>query len=105
MSTLANVNNANGLATGFGGAALGGGTGLASNAAISGFAHGAQIQQQQAREAIRRGSTSTKAAQKTRIREVWQGNLASEMQNLRELVEKYPYISMVGHTISVGSEY
>ena len=97
MAGFATVNNANGLVGGFGGGGLGGGTGLASNAAISGFAHGAQMQQQQqAREAIRRGSTTTsKGQQKTRIRDVWQSNLAQEMQNLRELVEKYPYISMV----------
>jgi len=31
----------------------------------------------------------------TRIREVWRNNLAQEMQMLRSLVEKYPYISMV----------
>ena len=98
MNTFAN--NANGLATGFGGGGLGGGTGLASNAAISGFAHGAQIQQQQAREAIRRGSTATKAQKQTRIREVWQHNLAQEMQNLRDLVEKYPYISMVSYAFT-----
>ena len=96
LNSFAAVNNANGLAPGFGSGGLGGGTGLASNAAISGFAHGAQLQQQQqAREAMRRGSTATKGQQKTRIREVWAGNLAQEMQHLRELVDKYPYISMV----------
>lgn len=34
-------------------------------------------------------------AVKTRIREVWKHNLAQEMATLRQLVEKYPYISMV----------
>ncbi|KAL8696079.1 MAG: hypothetical protein Q9224_002983 [Gallowayella concinna] len=91
--------NGNGLAAGFGapGAFGGGGTGLASQAAMSGFAHGAALQQQQqAREQIRRGSTAngSKNPLKGRIRDVWRGNLAQEMQLLRSLVEKYPYISM-----------
>lgn len=94
--------NSNGLASGFGttGALGGGGTGLASNAAVMGFAHGAAIQQQQAREAQRNrnnAATGGKQVPKNRIREVWQNNLGQEMQNLRELVEKYPYISMVRH--------
>lgn len=32
---------------------------------------------------------------KGRIREVWRNNLAQEMQILRGLVDKYPFISMV----------
>lgn len=32
---------------------------------------------------------------KGRIRDVWRGNLAQEMQVLRSLIDKYPYISMV----------
>lgn len=32
---------------------------------------------------------------KSRIRDVWKHNLAQEMATLRQLVEKYPYISMV----------
>lgn len=100
MNSFAAVNSANGLAAGFGGgtlggSTLGGGTGLASSAAMSGFAHGAQLQQQQAREAMRRGSVQTKGQRGNRIREVWNHNLNEEMQTLRELVEKYPYISMV----------
>lgn len=65
---------------------------------MMGFAHGAAIQQQQARDAIRRssgGASSGKGQMKTRIRDVWQSNLAQEMHMLRGLVEKYPYISMV----------
>lgn len=34
---------------------------------------------------------------KGRIREVWKHNLEEEMGNLRELIDKYPYIAMVGH--------
>lgn len=93
MNSFAAVNSANGLAAGFGGGALGAGTGLASSAAIAGFAHGAQLQ---SRDPMRRGSGTTKSQQKNRIREVWAHNLTEEMQTLRELVEKYPYISMVG---------
>lgn len=92
--------NSNGLAAGFGstGGFGGGGTGLASQGAMSAFAHGAVLQQQQqAREQVRRGSTAggSKNPLKGRIRDVWRGNLAQEMQLLRNLVEKYPYISMV----------
>ena len=88
----------NGLAAGFSGVSgiNGGGTGLASHAAVMGFAHGAAMQQQQqARDALRRTSGTSKAQNRSRIREVWQSNLVQEIQNLRELVEKYPYISMV----------
>ena len=63
-----------------------------------GFAHGAAIQQQQARDAMRRssgGAAGGKHQMKGRIRDVWRHNLAQEMQILRVLVEKYPYISMV----------
>ena len=92
-------NGTNGLAGGFGGGGGlggGGGTGLASHAAVMGFAHGAVIQQQQqAREALRRGSGGVKGHTKSRIRDVWKGNLEQEMHNIRDLVEKYPYISMV----------
>ena len=92
--------NTNGLAAGFGGTGGfgGGGTGLASQGAMSAFAHGAALQQQQqAREQVSRGSTTggSKNPLKNRIRDVWRGNLAQEMQLLRSLVEKYPYISMV----------
>ena len=69
---------------------------MASHAAVMGFAHGAAIQQQQQqREALRRSSVGLKGQMKSRIRDVWASNLAQEMQNLRDLVEKYPYISMV----------
>lgn len=99
-SPFASSSNTGGLAGGFGsGNGLGGGgTGLASHSAMMGFAHGAAIQQQQARDAIRRssgGAGSGRAQMKTRIRDVWQSNLAQEMHMLRGLVEKYPYISMV----------
>lgn len=88
----------NGLAGGFGpGTGFGGsGTGLASREAQEGFAHGAALQQQAARDQLRRANGSvSKIQQKSRIRDVWRGNLAQEMQQLRELVDQYPYISMV----------
>lgn len=72
----------------------GGGSGLASEAAYRGFAHGAALQQQQAhqQEAAQLGLKSGAAA---RIRDVWAGNFEAEMVILRELITKYPYVSMV----------
>ena len=87
------TNGTNGLAGGFGGATLGGGgTGLGSRQAMMGFAHGAAMQEQQA---LRRSSAGPKGQMKSRIRDVWRGNLAQEMDTLRGLVEDYPYVSMV----------
>ena len=97
INPFASTGNANGLAGGFGigGSIGGGGTGLNSPEAIRGFQHGAAMQQQQ-RDAVRRTSGGgAKQQLKGRIREVWQHNLAQEMQTLRTLVDKYPYISMV----------
>ncbi|KAL8932258.1 MAG: hypothetical protein Q9211_006423 [Gyalolechia sp. 1 TL-2023] len=99
INPFSQTGNGNGLAAGFGGTGGlgGGGTGLASQAAVMGFAHGAALQQQQqARDQIRRSSNagSSKNPLKGRIRDVWRGNLAQEMQLLRGLVDKYPYISM-----------
>ncbi|KAH6624586.1 ribonuclease H-like domain-containing protein [Chaetomium sp. MPI-SDFR-AT-0129] len=37
---------------------------------------------------------ATRLAQKGRIREVWKHNLLEEMANLRDLVDKYPFIAM-----------
>ena len=101
INPFAPTGNINGLAGGFGpGGGLGtGGTGLASREAVMGFQHGAQLQlQQQARDQIRRGSgggVGTKAQMKSRIRDVWRGNLNQELRILRDLVDRYPYISMV----------
>ena len=85
---------------GFGaaGAGEGGGTGLASHAAQMGFARGAQMQQQQLNQAHdgRLALEAKAGAVKSRIRDVWKHNLAQEMATLRQMVEKYPYISMVG---------
>lgn len=87
---------------GFGGAGAGEGTGLASHAAQMGFARGAQMQQQQLHQAHdgRLALEQKTGAVKTRIRDVWKHNLAQEMATLRQLVEKYPYISMVRLTSS-----
>ncbi|KAL3476940.1 ribonuclease H-like domain-containing protein [Aspergillus californicus] len=96
--TLAGAGVGNGMSVaGFGAAADGGGTGLASHAAQMGFARGAQMQQQQLHQAHDgRFTLEGKAGGgvKTRIRDVWKHNLAQEMAVLRQLVEKYPYISM-----------
>lgn len=68
-----------------------GGTGLASQAAQMSFA-GASVQQQAHNMGAENGQRS---ASKGRIREVWKGNLHEEIDILRRLVEKYPYIAMV----------
>jgi CCR4-NOT transcription complex subunit 7/8 len=79
------------------GASDGGGTGLASHAAQMGFARGAQMQQQQLHQGHdgRLALENKAGAVKSRIRDVWKHNLAHEMAVLRQLVDKYPYISMV----------
>ncbi|RDW74466.1 CCR4-NOT core DEDD family RNase subunit POP2 [Aspergillus mulundensis] len=95
--TLSGAGVGNGMSVaGFGAAADGGGTGLASHAAQMGFARGAQMQQQQLHQAHDGRFTleGKGAGVKTRIRDVWKHNLAQEMAVLRHLVEKYPYISM-----------
>ncbi|KAH8430553.1 CCR4-NOT core DEDD family RNase subunit POP2 [Aspergillus melleus] len=93
--TLSGTGIASGMSVG-GFGADGGGTGLASHAAQMGFARGAQMQQQQLHQAHDgRLALETKAGGvKTRIRDVWKHNLPQEMAILRQLVEKYPYISM-----------
>jgi CCR4-NOT transcription complex subunit 7/8 len=91
----ANMNNG-----GFDGARLadGGGTGLASHSAQMSFARGGQMQQQQQGRISEGqiGGDGKPVQAKSRIRNVWKSNLASEMQTLRHLVDKYPYIAMVG---------
>ena len=88
--------NALSLAQGFsgagGGMGVGGGTGLASHAAQISFAHGAALQQS-AHGVNEQGGRGV--VNKGRIREVWKHNLAEEMDTLRRLVDRYPYISMV----------
>lgn len=85
-----------GLPSGFGagGGLGGGGTGLASHAAVMGFAHGAALQQQQAAHDAMSAANQARTGH-GRIREVWKHNLHEEMAVLRELVDRYPYISMV----------
>jgi hypothetical protein len=34
----------------------------------------------------------------SRIREVWAPNLETEMRNIRDVIEKYPYVAMVSST-------
>lgn len=71
----------------------GGETGLGSREAQLNFARGAALQQQ-AIDAANPGSFPARATN-TRVREVWQSNLQQEFAVLRQLVDKYPYISMV----------
>ncbi|KAF2457296.1 ribonuclease H-like domain-containing protein [Lineolata rhizophorae] len=79
---------------GGGGMGAGGaGTGLGSAAAQMGFAHGAALQQQQAAQQAAAAAAAAGQAN-GRMRDVWKHNLAQEMALLRNLVERYPYISM-----------
>jgi hypothetical protein len=57
-----------------------------------GFAHGAFGLQH---DVAMRGQQQLQH-QQLRIREVWANNLDEEMSTLRALVERYPFISMVG---------
>ena len=95
---FAPTGNVNGLAGGFGPGGFGnGGTGLASREAVEGFNYGAQLQQQSQNKAqMRRGKGGSKGQQEMRIRDVWASNLKEEMDLLEQLVDRYPYISMVG---------
>ncbi|KAJ4302866.1 CCR4-NOT core DEDD RNase subunit [Kalmusia sp. IMI 367209] len=60
----------------------GGGAALGAAAALGGDA------------ALGRGQDGTKGLAGQRIRDVWRNNLHQEMELLRSLVERYPYISM-----------
>lgn len=82
---------------------VGGGTGLGSEAAYRGFAHGAALQQQQAHQA-EAAQLGLKSGLAGRIREVWAHNLEHEMVLLRQLITKYPYVSMVGCCPSSGRQ-
>lgn len=75
------------------GAGINSGTGLGSEAAYRGFAHGAALQQQQAHQA-EAAQLGIKSGLAGRIREVWAHNLEHEMALLRQLITKYPYVSM-----------
>lgn len=77
---------------------IGGGSGLASEEAFRGFARGAAIQQQQAQNA-EAAQLGYKPGMVGRIREVWANNLEQEMVILRQLVQKYPFVSMVSRVI------
>lgn len=87
------LNLGQGFGGGGGGLGVGGGTGLGSHAAQIGFAHGASMQQQA--HNIMGEQSARGMINKGRIREVWKNNLQEEMDTLRRLVDKYPYISMV----------
>lgn len=78
----------------FNGGVLGGqGQGLASVAAQQGFARGAAMQEH-SHAAAEAGLTGVKAGAMGRIREVWRHNLDQEFAVLRQLIVKYPYVSM-----------
>lgn len=89
-----------GGASGLAGAAtlggVSGGTGLDGHEARLRFAHGAQMQQD---AAMGRAQDGPKGLAGQRIRDVWKHNLHQEMELLRSLIEKYPYISMVSEPL------
>lgn len=97
---ILNVFNMNGIpgnsGGGFGGGGLGagGGVGLASQAAQMGFHSATTSQQQQPHAGMTEHSGRT-AQHKGRIREVWKSNLHEEIEVIRNMVEKFPYVSLV----------
>lgn len=100
MNGIVNPSLANGsLGGGFGGGNPGaaGGVGLASQEAQMRFAHGAALQQQQ--QQAQEAGASRSAGTSGRIRDVYANNLAQELDMIRRMVEKYPYVSMVGHIV------
>jgi CCR4-NOT transcription complex subunit 7/8 len=68
------------------------GQGLASEAAQRSFARVAALQEHTAQEAA--AALAIKSGSSPRIREVWRHNLDQEMDVLRMLILKYPYVSM-----------
>ena len=74
------------------------GQGLGSVAAQQGFARGVAIEQhghaQSLSENLGGGMGATKPGALGRIREVWRYNLEQEFAVLRQLILKYPYVSM-----------
>lgn len=79
----------------FNGGVLGGqGQGLASVAAQQGFARGAAMQEHQHAQSISENMGGIKNGAMGRIREVWRHNLDQEFAVLRQLILKYPYVSM-----------
>ncbi len=100
----------------FNGGVLGGqGQGLASVAAQQGFARGAAMQEH-SHAAAEAGLLGVKSGAMGRIREVWRHNLDQEMAVLRQLIIKYPYVSMdaefpgivarpIGHFAGSKAEY
>lgn len=86
------LSNGGSFGGGVGGAGVG--TGLASHEAQLRFARGAAIQEQQGQtgaDGLAGGATRGSS----RVREVYRTNLAQEMAVIRDLVDRYPVISMV----------
>ena len=89
----ASMNSASGFDGGFG-----------SQSARMGFAHGHVAGMQQPQHGgqmqhnvlMEHPTMRSQQPNRGRIREVWKHNLHEEMAVLRELVDKYPYIAMVG---------
>lgn len=97
--------NAFSAAAGLGAAAGFADSGFGSQSARMGFTHGPSAANMQPPQhggqmhpqlAEHHSFNIRSQPNKGRIREVWKHNLAEEMAILRDLVDKYPYIAMVG---------
>lgn len=106
MSPFGAANGLGSLGAGFGvGVGMGDQTGLASQAARMGFAHGAQLQQLQQQQQQQQQQQShglggehpsrQGGVSKGRIRDVWKQNLDEEMAVIRVLIDDYQYVAMV----------
>lgn len=107
MNANAQINAFTGNNNAFGGGLNGAAAGFADSgfggqSARMGFAHGpAGLQQgphggQVQHNVLMEHPTMRPQPNKGRIREVWKHNLLEEFAVLRDVVEKYPYIAMVG---------
>lgn len=109
LSLAGGLNSAGAFGVGGGGGA--GDTGLASHAARMSFAHAGNLQQQQQQQQQPQQHSHvmndhpTRSQAKSRIRDVWKHNLHEEMATLRDLVDKYPYIAMVGGQLIIRGRY
>lgn len=95
-NALANGSLSNNFGTGNNALGGVGSTSLASHEAQMRFAHAANVQQH-LQDGI---GMSTFGAKMTRTRDVWQHNLEAEMATIRDLIDRFPYVSMVSISVA-----